>query len=70
MANLNLRLPEDLHAAATAEAEAAHASLNSVICDALRDWVTQRALSRREDTILDQVMREDADLLALIRDAG
>ncbi|MGQ4597110.1 toxin-antitoxin system HicB family antitoxin [Nocardia sp. R6R-6] len=68
MSNLNLRLPEDLHAAATAEAEAAHVSLNTAICDALRDWVTARALSRREDVILDRVMSEDAELLALIRD--
>lgn len=69
MSNLNLRLPDDLHAVATAEAEAAHVSLNTAICDALRDWVTSRALSRREDAILDQVMAKDAELLALIRDA-
>ncbi|GEM31432.1 toxin-antitoxin system HicB family antitoxin [Nocardia neocaledoniensis] len=69
MPNLNLRLPDDLHGAATAEAEAAHTSLNSVICDALREWVAVRALSRREDAILDQVMQEDAALLALIRES-
>ncbi|MEU3012545.1 toxin-antitoxin system HicB family antitoxin [Nocardia asteroides] len=70
MSNLNLRLPDDLHTAATAEADAAHMSLNSVICDALREWVAMRALSRKEDAILDRVMAEDADLLALIQDAG
>ncbi|MFD3706529.1 toxin-antitoxin system HicB family antitoxin [Nocardia sp. NPDC058658] len=69
MANLNLRLPDDLHAVAVTEAEASHTSLNSAICDALRDWVAMRALSRKEDLILDQVMREDADLLALIRES-
>ncbi|WP_330181822.1 toxin-antitoxin system HicB family antitoxin [Nocardia sp. NBC_01503] len=69
MSNLNLRLPDDLHTAAAAEAEAAHLSLNSAICDALRAWVAARALSRREDAILDRVMKEDADLLEMIRRA-
>ncbi|MFC6013845.1 toxin-antitoxin system HicB family antitoxin [Nocardia lasii] len=69
MSNLNLRLPDDLHTAAAAEADAAHMSLNSAICDALRDWVAVRALSRKEDAILERVMVEDADLLALIREA-
>ncbi|WP_067710082.1 toxin-antitoxin system HicB family antitoxin [Nocardia yamanashiensis] len=68
MSNLNLRLPDDLHAAASAEAEAAHVSLNTAICDAVRQWVAVRALSRKEDAILDRVMTEDAALLALIRD--
>lgn len=68
MSNLNLRLPDDLHAAASAEAEAAHVSLNTAICDAVRQWVAARALSRKEDAILDRVMTEDAGLLALIRD--
>lgn len=68
MSNLNLRLPDDLHAAASAEAEAAHVSLNTAICDAVRQWVAARALSRKEDAILDRVMTEDAALLALIRD--
>ncbi|MFG1792605.1 toxin-antitoxin system HicB family antitoxin [Nocardia altamirensis] len=68
MSNLNLRLPDDLHEQVTVEAAAAHLSLNTAICNALRDWVAARALSRREDAILDRVMTEDAALLAMIRD--
>ncbi|WP_297619513.1 toxin-antitoxin system HicB family antitoxin [Nocardia sp.] len=69
MPSVNLRLPDDLHAAASAEAAAGNVSLNSAICDALRDWVTTRAQARREDALLDRFTAEHADTLAMIRDS-
>lgn len=43
-------------------------SLNSAVCEAVRSWVTARAAERREDAILDRIMAEQADVLAMIRD--
>ncbi len=60
---------DDPYAVAATEGEASHSSLNSVMCDAAGDGVAMRALSRKEDLILDQVLGEDADLLALIRES-
>ncbi|WP_405489496.1 toxin-antitoxin system HicB family antitoxin [Nocardia sp. NBC_00511] len=68
MSKLNLRLPDDLHGNAADEAAAAGLSLNTAICEALRDWVTTRARARREDAMLDAIMVDHADTLALIRD--
>ncbi|MEV6099237.1 toxin-antitoxin system HicB family antitoxin [Nocardia sp. NPDC051981] len=68
MPSVNVRFPDDLHAAAAAEAEAGHMSLNSAVCEAVRSWVTARAAERREDAILDRIMAEQADVLAMIRD--
>ncbi|MFE3193154.1 toxin-antitoxin system HicB family antitoxin [Nocardia sp. NPDC059240] len=70
MSNLNLRLPDELHAAASAEADAGSMSLNSAICEALRDWVTARALNRRENALLDELTAEHADVLAMLRERG
>lgn len=67
MTSLNLRLPDDLHAEAVKEAEAGRLSLNSAICEAVTAWVADRKQQRRESEILDRVMTEHADTIALIR---
>ncbi|MFD6463800.1 toxin-antitoxin system HicB family antitoxin [Streptomyces roseolus] len=68
MTTISVRLPDDIHARITAAAEADHISVNSALVQAAEAWVdaqSQRAASR---LMVQQIMTEDAELLAMLGD--
>jgi hypothetical protein len=60
---INLRLREDLHERAAKAAEAEHRSLNSLICDAVAEYLERRDHVRRVDAAADKMLPRYADTL-------
>ncbi|MGY0501326.1 toxin-antitoxin system HicB family antitoxin [Nocardia sp. FBN12] len=68
MTTISVRLPDQLHSGITAAAEADHISVNSAIVQAAQAWVDAQVHRARARVSVQQIMLEDADLLAQLGD--
>ncbi|MFE3444610.1 toxin-antitoxin system HicB family antitoxin [Nocardia sp. NPDC059180] len=68
MTTISVRLPDEIHQRLTAAAEADHISLNSALVQAAQAWVDAQAQRARSRVLLQEIMAEDAELLAMLGD--